>query len=36
MRNEITKLKKTIRKLQLDAGTSLSIAAAKKPLTTKN
>ena len=35
MRNEITKLKKTVRKLQLEGGTS-SAAAAKKPLASKN
>jgi hypothetical protein len=37
MRNEITKLKKTIRKLQLEGGgTSSTAVPAKKPLASKN
>ena len=35
MRNEITKMKKTVRKLQLEGGTP-STTAAKKPLASKN
>lgn len=36
MRNEITKLKKTIRKLQLEGGATAPAAATKKPLASKN
>ena len=36
MRNEITKLKKTVRKLQLEGGSTSSTAVAKKPLASKN